>query len=534
MSPRTSLVVSARGARLEVRALGTMHLLHAFDAAADISTLAWGALGSDDDEEVVAAASPAADSVMVVTARGGDIVADVHVGAQGVAGVALSTRGHLLVAAEFGVGVSLFSIRDEKHIAFLRSVKSGVPGSMLFAWSPCGSFVALVTRKEGVDGICVLSLESGAAMMLAVGPGDLAGIVDIAAVRWVREHGILIWGAPLDPLGLRAVALLAPDGSVVVSGLPNRALKAGSDFEEDAGECVVASNDDDDLNTCDDADLERSGLGIKTVCVSRDGSLIAIGDYGGRLRVINLVKWVSVKSFDHNQPQIDQDVPPVIFRERTKMVPSQKGEHPSGKSLNGENSGLSANTPRMPINGAGRPKARSRKPASKIRTSYFEILEGSGVVEVEKRVRGVNAKSGKFGVGAASFSSDGAFLASRGDKSANVVFIWNVLRLRLAAVLILEADARCLRWSNPPEQQRRISTSSEDERDEPLQQLMVSSGGEYVYLWRPDGVAAVRVASETLPQGVPLSANKISWAHDNSAIVVSDSTSAKGFLAVYP
>lgn len=75
---------------------------------------------------------------------------------------------------------------------------------------------------------------------------------------------------------------------------------------------------------------------------------------------------------------------------------------------------------------------------------------------------------------------------------------------------------------------------SENNEDESVgSQLAVVTGGEYVYLWRRSGAAAVRVRPAHKWRG-EFGARKVAWAHANRALIVADGVSAKAFLAVYP
>lgn len=129
----------------------------------------------------------------------------------------------------------------------------------------------------------------------------------------------------------------------------------------------------------------------------------------------------------------------------------------------------------------------------------------------------------------------------------------------------LEEDARCIRWSraegvsrthedtqeNGADEDADTSSTEMDEDDvsddneakevhystvqvySTVLQLAIISGGEYVYMWRRSGGAAVRVRPAHKWRG-EFCARKVEWAHANKGLIVADGVPAKAILAVYP
>lgn len=494
--PTSPLLAAANGNCLDVYDQHTLALQHTTTTADAITHLCWG--GSPDLGPLLAAASTPSNSVVVVRADTGRVVLDVHDSPVAPASLRLTARGHLLLAAEHGLSLTIIHVERARRVAVLPFVKL-CPASRaaLASVDPDARAVAIVTRKNAVDGLCVVCLDTGRRTMARRGPDQMAGIRDVAGVEWTRA-GILLWGAAADPLRHHAIALLTKGGRVLMSGDPASpaAFRMGVD-------CVAAELGPG-AEERHDAPGEEQGcaLGIDAVACCKDGSLLAIGGRDGRLRIVNAALWLQLACVSHATPEVDDTAPPVIFRERTKAVPCEA-----------ENASQAGNVIR---DGAG---DGAKDEGSQ--GSYFEVVMCSGAVEISKRLRSVSRR--RQGVSFAAFSACGGLLASRCDRAGNVVLVWDVRQLRLLAVLILEQDARCVQWSG----------EGDDEDGDEAAQLAIVCGGEYVYLWRRGGAAAVRVRPAQRWRG-GFGARKVAWGKGNGALVVSDGVSAKAFLAVYP
>lgn len=156
---------------------------------------------------------------------------------------------------------------------------------MLYAVSPDGKSVAVVTRKDGIDGICLVSLKSGKKIMTRRGPDHLATTTDVAGNQW-KNVGLLCWSGPADPIGNQAMALIKPSGRVIMSGDPASPMAFRMHSDGFPGDDFFVFRKD---KQCADGRNEREGrgLGINSAAVYRDGSLIAVGGCNGSLRVIN-------------------------------------------------------------------------------------------------------------------------------------------------------------------------------------------------------------------------------------------------------
>ncbi|XP_073878701.1 WD repeat-containing protein WRAP73 isoform X7 [Macaca fascicularis] len=84
----------------------------------------------------------------------------------------------------------------------------------------------------------------------------------------------------------------------------------------------------------------------------------------------------------------------------------------------------------------------------------------------------------KIGIGMLAFSPDSYFLATRNDNIPNAVWVWDIQKLRLFAVLEQLSPVRTFQWD--PQQPR----------------LAICTGGSRLYLWSPAGCMSVQVPGE--------------------------------------
>lgn len=75
----------------------------------------------------------------------------------------------------------------------------------------------------------------------------------------------------------------------------------------------------------------------------------------------------------------------------------------------------------------------------------------------------------KLGIGKVLFSYDGAYLATRNDNFPTTIWIWDVLKLCLVALIVQAENNTCITW-NP----RKTC-------------LALSSGSPKIVLWSPEG-----------------------------------------------
>eukprot|EP00911_Craspedida_sp_UC1_P002576 UC1_evm2s1909 len=105
----------------------------------------------------------------------------------------------------------------------------------------------------------------------------------------------------------------------------------------------------------------------------------------------------------------------------------------------------------------------------------------------------------RLGVGWMSWSHDSKYLATRNDNAPRVLWVWDVARLRLCAVLEHRESLRDATW-HPVENK-----------------LALSTGGAQIFFWSKDGSSCVKVPTEA-----PFSCTTLQWSPDGSSLILRD------------
>ncbi|CAB1329539.1 unnamed protein product [Coregonus sp. 'balchen'] len=167
-------------------------------------------------------------------------------------------------------------------------------------------------------------------------------------------------------------------------------------------------------------------LGIKSLAWSPSSQFLAIGSYDEKVRILNHITWKKVTEFDH--PATINNTKAVIYKE----------------------------VERRPVVGSADLSIQQH------------ITMGSTLFNTQS----------KFGVSSMAFSSDNRYLATKNDNMACVVWVWDMQRLGLLAVLEQTSAVRCFQWD--PRRPR----------------LALCTGNAKLYLWSPAGCVSVQVPAE--------------------------------------
>uniref|UniRef100_A0AAY5KIF1 WD repeat containing, antisense to TP73 n=1 Tax=Esox lucius TaxID=8010 RepID=A0AAY5KIF1_ESOLU len=165
-------------------------------------------------------------------------------------------------------------------------------------------------------------------------------------------------------------------------------------------------------------------LGIKSLAWSPSSQFLAIGSYDEKVRILNHITWKKLTELDH---------PATISN--TKAV-----------------STLS--------NGQG------------------WVPDSKSVYQLPVIKPDLDRANPKIGVSSMAFSSDNRYLATKNDSMASVVWVWDIQRLGLLAVLEQTSAVRCFQWD--PRRPR----------------LALCTGNAKLYLWSPAGCVSVTVPAE--------------------------------------
>ncbi|XP_035163367.2 WD repeat-containing protein WRAP73 isoform X3 [Callithrix jacchus] len=190
-------------------------------------------------------------------------------------------------------------------------------------------------------------------------------------------------------------------------------------------------------------------LGIKSVAWSPSSQFLAVGSYDGKVRILNHVTWKMITEFEHpvaiNNPKI------VVYKEAEK-------------------------SPQLGLGCLSFPPPRAGAGPLPTSESKYEIASVPVSLQTLKPV--TDRANPKIGIGMLAFSPDSYFLATRNDNVPNAVWVWDIQKLRLFAVLEQLSPVRTFQWD--PKQPR----------------LAICTGGSRVYLWSPVGCLSVQVPGE--------------------------------------
>ncbi len=199
----------------------------------------------------------------------------------------------------------------------------------------------------------------------------------------------------------------------------------------------------------------ENALGIKTVKWSPTGQFLAIGSFDQQMRLLNHVTWKPLIECHHRSSISAQDSV-VVYKEI-------ENKFSSGKNTS----------------------------QSKYEPQDFPFTVPTSKPNPDK-------PNPKLGVGLIKFSSDGVYIATRNDNMTNTVWIWDLIKLRLVAILVQSYSVSDFTWD--PQQSR----------------LAVCTGNGKLYLWSPAGCVSVTVPVDS----TGFTVNRLAWHPAGSALAL--------------
>lgn len=350
---------------------------------------------------------------------------------------------HILTTAEFYLQISIWSLVN-KSIAYIRQPK-GVPQGVSF--SPGGEYLVVAERREGKDSLSLFETTSWQ-------------IVKNFPVCTKNLAGVLWAGSITSPSTATTSTPSAMTGGVLaVWDSPLQYLVA---LYSMSGHCMARFS------------AYEMALGVWDVGWAPSGQFLAITSFDNKIRLLNHLTWGVVAEFPH-----------------TTTITTTSSTSTSSATVYRE--------AKTPLTGYPATLACARGlPTPLTSVAYHE--ETSRPITLATQPSQPPAQAPRSPP-ALAFSRDGRYLATRRWDMPGVVWVWDVGRVCLKAVLVQEEAVKDMAWD--PRHTR----------------LALCTGGPHLYLWTPLGTVAV-----TVPHAPHLCVSALRWHPFGRSLILNGKT----------
>lgn len=217
----------------------------------------------------------------------------------------------------------------------------------------------------------------------------------------------------------------------------------------------------------------ESGLGVKSVSWSPCGQFLAVGSYDQMLRVLDHLTWKVFAEFNH----LSTVRPPwcaAVFKEVDEPLDMSR------LCLSDDH-------------------ANSADPSEGHNQVRYDVMELPISLPYQKPP--ADKPNPKQGIGLMSWSCDSQYICTRNDSMPNVLWIWDMNLLEIAAILVQKDPLRAVAW------------------DPTCARLLFCTGSPHLYMWTPTGAYCVNVP---LPH---FSIFDMKWNSDGSCLLLKDKES---------
>ena len=494
-SPDGKHIALAQDYRLVVRDVETLAVVSLFSCLDQIDAISWSPCG-----ELILCGMYKRGTAQVFTLADSEWSSTIT---EALAGIVCArwcpSAEDVLLISDFQIKMSVWSLLDQSCHT-LPAPKHSEAGA---AFSPDGSLFAVLERIECKDFFSVYDTASWAMISRTPLP-----TIDAADLSWSPDGACIVcWdGAAQGPL----LCVVSPEGDIL-------ATHTGFDTSNHG------------VNT-----HSVYGLGLKSVAWSPSGQLLAVGSYDQDASVLNNVTWGPLAGFTHPSV-VDGPASVVVYKEEILPTSSKGKENITGGSGGGGGSTTSRmNTKtRVPEKEQhSQSQQQQRKPPVPTRKSLLQksnaslasminnpstnlsdpmLLPESDsisrfiIADLPTKISlpGVRPPTDrpnpKLGIGLATWSANGYYLATRSDDRPNLLWIWDSSKLELASVVEFVAGVRAAAWAPGAG----------------IPRLAVVCGTGKVYFWMPEGVSSVHVPVEG-----GMRATSVQWCRGGEALMV--------------
>ncbi|CAM9491004.1 unnamed protein product, partial [Heterosigma akashiwo] len=297
-----------------------------------------------------------------------------------------------------------------KDMFIIRQPKS------IIEFSPDNMFMAVPCRRKCKDWLCIYRLQNDA---------------------WVCEVEF-----ELQTLDLMSIQF-GPDGNTIVV------------YDSELHYMIQVYSLDGTLLMKYQAYDDALGVKATSTCTSPCGNFVAVGSHDQCLRLLSPLTWRPILEYHHKQHPKHL---PACYK-CNEITYYCEVDEAANDTDDKENSSFSINNMNMSTNDSVMGHSLSSKPNLPSVLPYAPP-------DAKRPTRG--------GVGLASWSSGGRYLATRNDSCPTILWIWDVQGAGLRSVVAFLEPVRAVRW-------RPVGDGAEEE----WAQLAVATGNQRLYLWAP-------------------------------------------------
>ncbi|KAF7257838.1 hypothetical protein EG68_04881 [Paragonimus skrjabini miyazakii] len=448
-SPDSLYIASVSQHKISVRLSKTLQVCQLYNCVDVIYSFAWS-----PDSLFLLCVLKKRGLVQVLSIENPDWICKVDEGSAGVLSAEWAPDSrHFLTTTEFHLRITVWSL-SEVSVSYLKYVKACTNN---LAFSPGGRYLALLERRDYRDHLSLFDCQKDWSLMR----NTQLYTQDAAGLLWSPDgRYIVVWD---ECLRYR----------VTVHGMDGRCLHSYCAYEPGQ-------------------DL----LGVKSVCWSPTGQLLAIGSYDQKCRILNHLTWACLATLTH---PVDKSINPYL------------GLSPTGRVLQADSDNCQEDeTPNYRPHRIDayeeRRLADTDTVTGPITTSPAVCQSGVAYCLVNKPIMIQSIRVDpkvpfpKIGVGLMSFSTDGRFLATRNDNAPSVVWVWSIdHRLSLFSLLVhTSGPVSAFVWD--PSSPARLA---------------LCTGSDCVFMWTPQGCLAVQT-----PTHFNFAVTSLAWLPSGDALLL--------------